>query len=264
MHSNRGNHISILYDPGLFPALLANASSPGALYRRNGGVPQAGNLNAHLQIFAQHLDDLIPDRNNDGVAIIDFESWRPVYRQNFGALEPYKTLSVQMQRDQHPFWLKPSIEAAAKAAFESAGRQFMLNTLQLAKQLRPRAQWGYYGLPFCFNNKAANVDHCASNIQLENDSTQWLYDASQVLYPSVYMTEKIAAANRGPMVRGRVVEAVRMARAGQPVLVYHRYVFTDSRRYLSEADTMAAFRAMRNRGASGAILWGASRDLNNR
>lgn len=169
---------------------------------------------------------------------------------------------MQLQRDQHPFWPRARAEAAAKAAFEASGRRFMLDTLRLAQQLRPLAQWGYYGLPMCFNN-AANAEQCASNIRLENDSTQWLFDASQAIYPSVYMNEQ-SVANGRRMVRGRVVEAQRVARAGQPVLVYHRYVLTDSRRYLTADETLGAFQAMWNRGASGAILWGASRDLNSR
>lgn len=229
-----GNHISILYDPGLFPALLANGSGAGALFRRNGGVPQAGNLDRHLQLFAQLLDQLMPDRDNAGLAIIDFESWRPVYRQNFGTLEPYKQLSTQLQRDQHPLWPRAKLEAEARAAFEAAAVRFMRDTLQLAEQLRPHAHWGYYGLPFCFNGRGKSVEQCAANIRQENDGTQWLYDASQVVYPSVYMSEQILPENRGRMVRGRVQEAKRLARRGQPVIVYHRYVFTDSGRYLSE------------------------------
>lgn len=236
--SSSGNQISILYDPGLFPALLANGSGSGALFRRNGGVPQAGNLNKHLQLFAQVLDQLMPDRDNAGLGIIDFESWRPVYRQNFGTLQPYKQLSTQLQRNQHPSWSNSKIEAAASVAFEAAAVQFMRDTLQLAEQLRPHAIWGYYGLPFCFNGRGQSIEQCATNIRRENDGTQWLYDASQVVYPSVYMSEQILPQNRGRMVRGRVQEAKRLARRGQPVIVYHRYVFVDSGRYLGEVSRL--------------------------
>lgn len=254
-----------MYDPGLFPALLSNASS-GQLVRRNGGVPQAGSLREHLDTFARVVDELIPDKNNNGLAIIDFESWRPVYRQNFGTLEPYKTVSIELARQKHCLWPKPRIEAEAQRAFEAAGRAFMLDTLQLAKQLRPNAQWGYYGLPFCFNGKGDTVETCGRNIQIENDSTQWLYDASNVIYPSVYMSTQIAPANRVKMVRGRVQEAQRLRRYGeaQKVIAYYRYVLSDSREYLNEADTFAAFNAMKQMGADGVILWGASNDLNSK
>lgn len=64
--SFRGDKISLLYDPGFFPALLeANIGSD--LVRRNGGVPQEGNLTAHLEIFADQIQNkLIPDKNFAG------------------------------------------------------------------------------------------------------------------------------------------------------------------------------------------------------
>lgn len=82
----------------MFPALGNN------LERRNGGVPQEGDLGRHLHEYKIAVDDLIPDVNNNGLAIIDFESWRPIYRQNFGSLAPYKDLSLQIERERHPFW----------------------------------------------------------------------------------------------------------------------------------------------------------------
>lgn len=163
-----GDRISILYDPGLFPALLKNASST-KLFRRNGGVPQKGSIASHLSLFEQHVNELIPDAQNDGLAIIDFESWRPVYRQNFGSLQPYKDLSEQFVRNDHPLWPNRMVETEAKRAFEQHGRAFMEQTIQLAQKMRPRAKWGYYGLPFCFNGKGDHVETCAANIQKEND-----------------------------------------------------------------------------------------------
>lgn len=157
-----------MYDPGLFPALLKNTSS-NKLFHRNGGIPQLGNLDEHLKLFAKNIEELVPNKNNDGLAIIDFESWRPVYRQNFGSLEPYKELSEKVVHDQHRLWPKARVQAEANRAFESHGKQFMLKTIELAQHLRPHAKWGYYGLPFCFNGKGNNIETCARNIQLEND-----------------------------------------------------------------------------------------------
>lgn len=41
-----------------------------------------GNLSEHMNYFKQHVDELVPDVNNKGLVIIDFESWRPIYRWN--------------------------------------------------------------------------------------------------------------------------------------------------------------------------------------
>ena len=69
--------------------------------------------------------------------------------------------------------------------------------------------------------------------------TQWIYDASDVIFPSVYMSEHIQPNDRVRMVRGRVQESIRLARRSRSpqkpkVIAYFRYVFTDSRKFLSE------------------------------
>lgn len=104
MISCRGEKITILYDPGMFPALGTKKE------RRNGGVPQEGNLTMHLEIYRSHIDELVPDVSNDGLVVIDFESWRPIFRQNFGSLEPYKDLSYKIERERHPFWTRQRLE----------------------------------------------------------------------------------------------------------------------------------------------------------
>lgn len=166
----RGDKIAILYDPGKFPAILEQ-SQTGKKFRRNGGVPQEGDLSDHLAVFSKHVDELIPDKNFNGVAVIDFESWRPIYRQNFGTLKIYQDLSMQIEQQNHFLWPKNRLEIEATKRFEESGRQFMEQTLLLAKELRPAAQWGYYAFPYCFNmNGGANMrEDCASNVVGENN-----------------------------------------------------------------------------------------------
>lgn len=97
----RGEKIAILYDPGVFPALLNSITSSSKIevnpikpitevshftlnllsvniyfQKRNGGVPQEGNLTKHLQVYRHVVEELVPDENNTGLVIIDFESWR--------------------------------------------------------------------------------------------------------------------------------------------------------------------------------------------
>lgn len=95
-----------MYDPGMFPALDAKRNT-----RRNGGVPQEGNLTLHLDQFKVAMNDIVPDDSNNGLIVIDFESWRPIFRQNFGELKPYKDVSYDIERQRHPFWSRPSIES---------------------------------------------------------------------------------------------------------------------------------------------------------
>lgn len=72
--------------------------------------------------------------------------------------------------------------------------------------------------------------------------TQWIYDSSDVIYPSVYMSEQIRPNDRVKMVRGRVKESIRLSRRARgsrkpKVIAYFRYVFTDTKKYLNEVST---------------------------
>lgn len=66
----RGETIVILYDPGMFPALLTNGS---AYYYRNGGLPQNGNITLHNKYLKESVEELIPDANFSGKLELLFE-----------------------------------------------------------------------------------------------------------------------------------------------------------------------------------------------
>lgn len=83
---------------GYFPMIMKNGT------KRNGGIPQEGNLTEHLKIYRQHIDERVPNEHNKGLIVIDFELWRPIFRQNFGSLEPYKNFSYQVEKEKHPGW----------------------------------------------------------------------------------------------------------------------------------------------------------------
>uniref|UniRef100_A0A182KDZ7 Hyaluronidase n=1 Tax=Anopheles christyi TaxID=43041 RepID=A0A182KDZ7_9DIPT len=116
----------------------------------------------------------------------------------------------------------------------------MERTLLLAKQRRPLAAWGYYAFPYCFNmNGGANArsENCSPEVQRENNRIMWLFDGSDIIFPSVYLREKLSSSEREQLIRGRVREAVRVAHRTKPkrkVLTYLRYVYTDTIQYLTE------------------------------
>lgn len=137
---------------------------------RNGGVPQEGNIKKHLKVFKAHLEEQIVDKSFSGIGVIDFESWRPIFRQNWASLAPYRDLSIRIERKKHPTWDKWSIEHEAAQRFETTGRVFMEETLKLAKALRPYALWSYYAYPYCFNlTPQQPSSHCDPKVLEEND-----------------------------------------------------------------------------------------------
>lgn len=123
-----------MYDPGLFPAIYENGSY------RNGGVPQQGDLKIHLAKFEFDVDKNVPDKDNDGLIIIDFELWRPVYRQNFGKLAPYKSVSLKLVQEANPNFTVDEVKIEADRIFTEFAKTFMLETIELGKQLRPNAK----------------------------------------------------------------------------------------------------------------------------
>lgn len=225
-------------------------------------------MERHLAEFRQQLDDLVPDRDNRGLIVIDFESWRPTFRQNFGSLQPYKDLSYDIENENHPRRSKKQNQNEATRRFETAGRKFMLETLRVGKKNRPNAKWGYYAFPYCFNGRGKNADTCPNNVKAENNEIQWLFRETDIIVPSVYMSEKMPFDSRVKMVKGRVSEAKRMARYSRPghgqIQTYIRYCYTDTKRLLEEDILYGAIETMIQEGTDGVILWGSSSDLNTR
>lgn len=104
-----------------------------------------------------------------GIGVIDFESWRPIFRQNFGTLIPYKELSKDLEKQIHPWWPNSLIEKEAARKFEIFGRIFVEETLTYIKQLRPNATWGYYAYPYCYNMQGTKERDCSAEVKKEND-----------------------------------------------------------------------------------------------
>ncbi|XP_013168813.1 PREDICTED: hyaluronidase PH-20-like isoform X2 [Papilio xuthus] len=260
--SFRGEKVTILYDPGLFPALLKNESS-GKFKFRNGGVPQEGNITSHLDAFRSTVEKSIPDEKFDGIGIIDFESWRPVFRQNFGVLVPYKDVSVQIEKKLHWWWPNTWLQEEAKDRFEEAARQFMQNTVSVAKQLRPRARWGYYGFPYCFNVATNNPgEACPNNVIRENNQIKWLWSESTALYPSIYSSVNLTSKQLTWLVRGRVSEAARVrGGGGAPILPYFWFRYRDAG-FMTQQDLDIVLKTLYKSEASGFIIWGSSNDVN--
>ncbi|XP_044261623.1 hyaluronidase-like [Tribolium madens] len=261
----RGNEIVILYDPGNFPALLKDGSK---MMKRNGGVPQEGNLTLHLTLFEELLTELIPE-DFSGLGIIDFESWRPIYRQNFGSLSPYKDLSVEIERQSHPFWPKFLLEKEATRRFEFHARKFMEETLFVAKNLRKNATWGYYAYPYCFNMSPNNMKvECPNEVQKENDRLEWLFQMSDNLHPSIYFDGRLSAKEKIQMIEGRINEAHRVAtyvktRTHRPKIVpYFWYKYHGGQVFLTKEDLFNAVLTLSTSDIDGVVIWGSSNDVN--
>lgn len=240
-----GENITIFYAEklGLYPRY----SGQGVAV--NGGVPQNASLDEHLRAASDDIRNYIPDREFQGLAVVDWESWRPVWERNWDSKEVYREASRALVKSRHPDWSPSQINAEARVRFEEAGRKFMEETLKLGQMERPNGLWGYYGFPSCYNyyDKSTNyTGKCPPAEIKRNDELFWMWNSSSALYPDIYLSLKQREQHRQVLLysRHRVLEAMRVGAqaspSAPPVIPYARIVYTYSLDFLSQASSSCA------------------------
>ncbi|XP_012576217.1 PREDICTED: hyaluronidase PH-20 [Condylura cristata] len=231
----------------------------------NGGIPQLGCLQKHLDKATNDICHAI-GANNVGLAVIDWEEWRPIWARNWSPKHVYKDQSIELVLQNNVKLTYDQASKIAKQQFEEAGKNFMLETLKLGKSLRPKYLWGYYLFPDCYNHNYNKPGYNGSCFDLEkkrNNELAWLWKESTALYPSIYLNTRINGSQVVLFVRNRVLEALRVSKVRNnndplPVFVYFRLVFTDkTSRFLSQDDLVHTMGESVALGASGMIIWGS-------
>ncbi|XP_057304251.1 uncharacterized protein LOC130641460 isoform X2 [Hydractinia symbiolongicarpus] len=249
---------------GLYPYFIMNGESS-----YNGGLPQLVDLNEHLRKARNDIMTKMPDPNYNGLAVIDWEAWRPIWETNWNTKRIYKVRSVELVRSQHPTWTLNKLIEQAKHEFEDAARAMFEHTITLGKELRPKALWGFYGFPDCYANKE-NRYQCTPEVQKQNEQLEWLFSVSTALYPSMYLLEE--HPDNRDYVLGRLRETLRFATKGFgknrkniPIFAYHRNIyenFPGAFKFLSKDDLDHTIGAAADIGAAGVVLWGNRYDEN--
>ena len=211
-------------------------SKDGQLIYKNGGLPQNGSLGLHLQQLEIDIDRFIPNKTFDGLAVIDFECWRPTFRQNFGDLKIYRDLTLLEVTKKHPTWSRDQIEAQGKIIFEAAAINFVNRTMLRARKLRPFANWGFYGFPHCFNRyrDLKELERCPEQVEAENNKLTFMYPTA--IYPSIYITNNQTSTALTKFVQGKMNESNRVSKlTGNPnmlKLAFIRYQYTDTMAFM--------------------------------
>ena len=148
---------------GLFPSILDD----GTLL--NGGVPQNGNLTAHLENLAETVANWIPDPLWNGNAVLDFEAWTTVWELNnqsgwwHGCR--YQNYSMHLETLKHPDWNQSQIYEAAKNEFETAATSYFVESLNVLTRARPNVRKMCPLLYMCMLRhcrRAADISVCLS------------------------------------------------------------------------------------------------------
>ena len=135
------------------------------------------------------------------------ETWGPLWGMA-GEHSRYKTESRRLVRQRHPSLPDADVEKQAQLEFERGARSFMETTLAEAQRLRPNARFGYYGYPSCYGyldwreprgmdpGGWAEAASCRPETREANDDLlSWLWEAVDVLLPSMYALSRNATYN---------------------------------------------------------------------
>lgn len=233
-----------------------------------GGLPQNASLDTHLARAFWDILTAIPASTYSGLAVIDWESWRPRWAFNFDSKNIYRERSKVMVQEEHPHWPPSKVEDVARKQFQEAAKTWMGDTLELGQALRPNGIWGFYQFPECFNYDIPSPKYtgqCPSFNYKENDKLDWLWKQSNALYPSIYLPASLKGTKKTQMfVRHRVGEAFRVAlSSGNPnllVLPYLQVLYDGTRDFLPLEELEHSLGESAAQGAAGVVLWMSSED----
>ncbi|KAM9443514.1 hyaluronidase-2 isoform 1-T3 [Clarias gariepinus] len=233
----------------------------------NGGLPQLASFEQHLAEVPHGLNKYISERNAKGLAVFDWEEWRPLWIRNWQAKDIYREKSIRLIAEKNPGWKEDMVKRVAQQEFELSAKKFMLETLRKAKSERPNQLWGFYLFPDCYNHNYGSglknyTGRCPDDEVRRNNQLQWLWTESTALFPSIYLASVLKDQAIGrQFVRNRVKEGMRLASVGngtaRPVFVYTRPTYNNGMMLLSEMDLISTIGESVSLGAAGVILWGS-------
>ncbi|CAG06997.1 unnamed protein product [Tetraodon nigroviridis] len=210
----------------------------------NKGLPQLVSLTEHLDKMKEGVEKYIKDPRAKGLSVIDWEEWRPLWVRNWKSKDVYRRHSRELMQQKNPTMPPEQVVKAAQRDFESSAMKFMLETLKVAKNLRPQQLWGFYLFPDCYNHDYRHTlenytGRCPDVEMARNEKLESLWTESTALFPSIYIATELRSSSYGrQFVRNRVKEGMRLASSGRglarPVFVYTRPTYANSLEPLTE------------------------------
>ncbi|XP_025060958.1 hyaluronidase-4 [Alligator sinensis] len=232
----------------------------------NGGLPQNFSLQTHLEKAGQDINYYIPAENFSGLAVIDWEYWRPQWARNWNTKDVYRRKSRKLISEMQGNISANDIEHLAKLSFEESAKAFMKATIELGIKSRPLGLWGYYLYPDCHNYNFYDQNYtgsCPESEILRNNELSWLWDSSEALYPSIGIKKSLGnSENILRFSQFRVNESMRISSMTShnyalPVFVYTRLGYRDEPLvFLSEQDLINTIGESAALGAAGIVIWG--------
>uniref|UniRef100_A0A673HQ29 Hyaluronidase n=1 Tax=Sinocyclocheilus rhinocerous TaxID=307959 RepID=A0A673HQ29_9TELE len=154
----------------------------------NGGLPQNSSLEAHLHKARKDIAHFIPSEDFRGLAVIDWEFWRPQWDRNWNKKYIYRQRSSELIAQAYLNVTEKQVQELAHLRFEKSAKEFMQGTLKLGTQTRPHGLWGFYLYPDCHNYNVHAHDYngtCPQQESKRNDQLFWLWNSSTALFPAL-------------------------------------------------------------------------------
>ncbi|XP_061578683.1 hyaluronidase PH-20-like [Cololabis saira] len=264
LKSATNQSISLFYTDrfGVFPYVNEDTGE-----MHEDGLPQFIDMAEHREEAEDDIEYYIPT-DQPGLAVLDFEEWRPQWNRNWGDKDIYRDISVDMVKFKNPTMSDDMAEDRAKIVFERAAKKYFVKSINIGKRLRPNRRWGYYLYPDCYNydfNQGLEdfTGECPDIEKDRNDELLWLWKESTALYPSIYLELMLRDTQQARwFVRHRMQEAMRVSALANsshaiPVYPYIRPVYKDSvDNYMSEYDLVNTIGEAASLGAAGVVAWG--------
>lgn len=114
-----------------------------------------------------------------GLAVLDFEEWRPQWIRNWRSKDIYREVSIEKVKKKNTSLSEDEAEERAKIVFERAAKRYFVRIIQIGKKLRPKRLWGYYLYPECYNydynqDMVGFTGECPDIEKQRNDNLLWL------------------------------------------------------------------------------------------
>jgi len=229
------------------------------------GIPQLTDLETHLASVREVVEEQIPDPAFDGYAVLDYEVLWPQWEM---AQKEQRRDSLKLVRERRGRMNSKQAEALAKAEYEEASGELLLETLRLCKSLRPSAKWGFYGHMGIYYTNTRDVEM--------SEPLRQLIDEVDVLFPSVYARNFSVPDSRRPGkgqwkerdYEGKIDREIDMVAEfadGRPViafawLLYHNTNDRYGRKPLNNRDLEIMLTQPFEAGADAVAIWGHAQD----
>lgn len=216
----------------------------------NGGLPQNCSLEAHLSKASKDIAHFIPSEDFQGLAVIDWEYWRPQWTRNWQRKDIYRQRSRELVSRAYINVTDDQIEELARLRFEKSAMEFMQGTLELGIRARPKGLWGFYLYPDCHNYNVHIHNYsgyCPMMESTRNDELLWLWNSSTALFPAMAIRKDHMDSVRNlHFCQNRVLESLRLASMTSlpyelPTFVYTRLGYRDeAMTFLTQVNTYTA------------------------